>query len=155
MFRRNLQRKSWQTDHRKMPFRSAWHDGTKVPVERYGSMKRKVPGDMEPRNYRPARGWRAKFHCDRELIAASGAAKTAPVCRCAARERSTMTGSLEQLQITFPSIPTPERSEPPPAAHLFCGAFFCQRSMWAATSNYSVIQTRLIRHSFGRRADAS
>ena len=108
----------------RLSFRSVGGDGTKVPVERYGSMNRKVPDEMEPRNYRPAPGWRAKFHCDRKLIAASGAAKTAPVCRCAARERSIMTGSLEQLQITFPSIPTPERPEPPPAAHLFCGAFF-------------------------------
>jgi len=38
-----------------------------------------------------------------------------------------MTGSLEQLQITFPSIPTPERSEPPPAAHLFRAHLFPSR----------------------------
>jgi len=34
--------------------------GTKVLVERYGSMNRKVPGEMERPDYRPARGREAK-----------------------------------------------------------------------------------------------
>ena len=60
-----------------------------------------------------------------------------------------MTGSLEQLQITFPSTPTPERPEPPPAAHLFpthlsrgrtlpmsaCRRPFAEETMWRGPIN--------------------
>jgi hypothetical protein len=102
-------------------------DGTKVLVERYGSMTRKVPGAMERRNYRPPHYGKAQSQCDRELIAASGAVSAAPVCRCAARERSITTGSLRTASDYVSLHPHARAAGTPTGRSPFSGTFPCRR----------------------------
>jgi hypothetical protein len=70
-------------------------------------------------------------NCNRELVAASGAVNTAPAGCTAARERSTR---LEDRLTSdcVPSIPTPERPEPPPAAQFFV------RLLWDFVSSHGI-----------------
>ena len=118
-------------------------DGTKVLVERYESTTRKVPGEMERRNYRPPHYGKAQSHGDRELIAASGAVSAAPVCRCAARERSITTGSLRTASDYVSLHPHARAAGTPTGRSPFSAHFSLPTSdLQPVISNFSAVKTR-------------